>query len=428
MANTYLNKNVKFKCRNGNAVWFNPQNGDRKVYINGTEALLDDCRLCLIGGVRPGQCNLFPDPSTGMPSPCIAVSLSGSWKNHVNIKVGGKGILLSNCSIMCPRNGSIGVFKPTTLSLNVGDNAKEQTVSIVLGSNSSTGSPEADTRPQDDTRDEYGEQTEAFQENGDAAADERIPEEERYALCDYSNCERAKDCEYLKTPHTLKETNEAKNAAELKNNMGRDAFDLYAGECREIANLCYGTDIYSVAHHHIIPANQCFKSFAEIVKLANYYGYDINKAENGICLPTMGEGYDKQEFALRKDIAFYAMEVLGRQWHKGGHQYSCKIGAGIDNILPKPFLHYKDAVDQELIYFREKLNKEIKCRADNYRQQADEFAKIMDHISARIAKKLRHFENNPQKSFPCYISKLAFYYAFQERLSEYEEELFKQEG
>ena len=33
MGKAYLNKNVKFQCQNGNAVWFNAQNGAVKVKI-----------------------------------------------------------------------------------------------------------------------------------------------------------------------------------------------------------------------------------------------------------------------------------------------------------------------------------------------------------------------------------------------------------
>ena len=182
--------------------------------------------------------------------------------------------------------------------------------------------------------------------------------------------------------------------------------------------------MYGVAHHHIIPANQCFKMFPEIVKLANFYKYSINKAENGICLPTMNWGYDKQPFDLRKEISFYAMKNLGKQWHKGGHKYSCKISVELDSILQKPFLHYKNAIDIELSFFNMKLNEELRCRTENYEQQAEEFAKIMDHICEKVAKKLRRFEDNPQKSYPYYVSKLAFYFAFQEILIGYEDELF----
>lgn len=431
MGKAYLNKNVKFQCQNGNAVWFNAQNGDMKVKIVSAETIMDDCKLSIIGGVRPGQCNLVLTPN-GTPGPCSAPIVSGSWNNDSRFKVGGKGVLTSGCSINCPIGGCIKPFKPTLMGITVDDAAKMQSVNISL-ENSSNSSPSEEKANSSTEKEKTSEKFTAITEN--TVREEKTSEEEsnealnvEYALCDYKNCEKARECEYLKALNTLKETNESKNAAELKINMGKDAFDLYAGECGDIATSLFGSYMYSIAHHHIIPANQCFKPFPEIVKLANYYGYNINKAENGISLPTMNLGYDKQPFDLRKEISFTAMDKLGKQWHKGGHKYSCKISADIDSVLPRPFLHYKDAVDKELTSFSMMLNEELKCRADNYDQQAAEFTKIMDRICERVAKKLRRFEDNPRKSYPCYISKLAFYFAFQEELVGYENELFGKEG
>lgn len=425
----YLNKNTKFQCGNGNAVWFCPQSGDSKVKINGAEILLNDCSIRLIGGSRPGQCNMVPDPSTGAPGMCTSALISGTWDNDVRLKVGGKDVLCSTCSISCQVGGVIRPFKPTIVAINVDDEAKVQAVNIGQSIEENKGSNLNDT--ENDLNTDDANVSVIDEKSSDDRSDEEEKDEfieEKYALCDYKNCSRANECKYLKTAHTLKETNESKNAAELKFNMGKDSFDLYAGDCGEIATTLYGNYMYSIAHHHIVPANQCFKPFAEIVKLANYYNYNINKAENGISLPTMNVGYDKQAFELRKKIAFNAMEVLGRQWHKGGHKYSCNISAEVDSILTRPFKHYKDAVDQELTSFSIQLNEEIKCRAENYAQQAADFTRTMDHICERIAKKLRKFEDNPKKAYPCFISKLAFYYAYQDELGDYEREIFGEDG
>lgn len=429
MAKAYLNKNVKFKCQNGNAVWFNAQNGDMKVKIIGAEAIKDDCKLGIIGGVRPGQCNLVLTPN-GTPGPCLSPMISGVWNNDSNLKIGGRGTLTSDCSIQCPVGGSIKPFRPTLMNITVDDAARLQSVNVSLDSclnnkvlENDTGTFKKNGQLSDSSKVEDAYSSEVNTTGQDATENANV----EYALCDYKNCKKAKKCEYLKSPTTLKETDESKNAAELKINMGKDAFDLYAGECSDIATSLFGNYMYSIAHHHIIPANQCFKAFPEIVKLANYYNYNINKAENGISLPTMNLGYDKQPFELRKEISFTAMNKLGKQWHKGGHKYSCKISIDVDSILPRPFLHYKDAVDNELTNFSMLLSEEIKCRAEHYEQQAIDFTRAMDRICERIAKKLRRFEDNPRKSYPCYISKLAFYFAYNEELAGYENELFRKD-
>ena len=131
-------------------------------------------------------------------------------------------------------------------------------------------------------------------------------------------------------------------------------------------------------------------------------------------------------FNLKKEVAFYAMEKIGKQWHKGGHRYSCdKIREDVDKVLQKPFINYQQAVCDELRKFINKLLETPKCRADNYEEQAIEFETAMNHICERIEKKLQKFKETPKKSYPYYVSKLAFYFAFEEGLKEYENQLFE---
>lgn len=431
----YLNMNVRFKCQSGIAVWFKPMPSDSNTKINSANILLDDCKLQLVGPPRPGQCPLNPDKTTGAPLNCLAQTVSGMWKNQSKVTVSGKKALLTNCSITCPLSGIIKPFNPTIVAINVDNNAKAQEANAndnKGGMNSHNETGEMTEEKMIDSKyqsnNHINNENDFASEKSKKGNNSKSVEEVLYALCDYKNCTKADECKYLSTSHCVKETNESKNAKDLRNNLGKDMFDLYAQECGDIATISYESYLYKVSHHHIVPVNQCFKSFAEIVKLANFYGYDINKAENGICLPTMNTGYNKQTLEERKKIAFNAMQTMGKQWHKGGHQYSCKISAKIDGVLTRPFLHYKDAVDKELMSYSIKLTDEMKCRTENFEKQSEEFTKIMDHICEKIAKKLRHFEDDARKSYPCYISKFAFYYAFQEELTGYEEELFGKDG
>jgi hypothetical protein len=438
MANKYLNKNVRFKCQSGNAVWFKAENGDTKVKIKNTEVLVDDCKLRIIGGMRPGQCNLLKDPNTGIPLPCSADPVIGIWNNTSRLMVGSKSVLTSRCYINCPLFGCIKPFKPTMITIDVGDDTKIQSIDLSLDNNSDT------------YNDNYEKKADNDQNKSDTKKfdDGVIEKNIESKLCDYENCTRRAECEFLKTLSTIKETNESKNANELKGNMLKYGIDKYIEEDIAIAPSFYKYNsnapssdqdnkninasspvqykMYSIAHHHIVPVNQCFKTFEEIVKLANYYNYNINRAENGICLPTMNEGYDKNIFNLKKEVAFYAMEKIGKQWHKGGHKYSCdKIREDVDKVLQKPFINYQQAVCDELRKFTNKLLETPKCRADNYEEQAIEFEIAMNHICERIEKKLQKFKETPKKSYPYYVSKLAFYFAFEEGLKEYENQLFE---
>jgi len=408
----YLNKNVRFRCQNGNAVWFQAKNGNKTVSINGAEILLDDCILNLTGAPHQGQCNLLTDPSTGVPSPCGAINIKSSWSNSTTLTVSGKKALNSACSISCLRQGTIKPFEQTFESINVDDSS----IPISLGNIKSIDfdSHQTNNTEKQNTLKEYKQNKEI--------------EDILYATCNYRNCPKAKNCQYLKTSYQLKESNESKNAKILRNNMGKDFFDLYTKECRLIATT--HREIYSIVHHHIIPVNQCFKNFPELIKLANYYNYDINNTLNGIYLPTMNEGYDKQPVEKKIRIAFIAMEKLEKQWHKGGHIYQGKlneiekISKDIDEHLKdlKPFKDYKTSVDEYLQQFSIKIFEERTCKAN--KEEAKNFCNTMNHISKKIALRLQQFISKPSKSI--FVSKMSFYYAYYDILKKYQSILFSE--
>lgn len=446
---------------NGNAVWFKPQNGDMKTKIKSSEVLLDNCSLRLIGPPRQGQCTLCLDPSTGAPAPCQAWSVPGmGWSNTSKLLVSGKKVLTASCSIKCPIQGTIKPFKPTFMTINVDNNISGINVSVSDNTHSENGKNIENNESLNNIENakgneqikqeilretESGEKTNGITQNVEYNHEGKIVEHDagenkgrdvvKYALCDYKNCKKASGCKYLKTDCGLQETDESKNARMLKDNIGKDEFDLYAKECGNIAGTLFGKETYSIAHHHIIPANQCFKQYPEIVKLANYYEYDINNALNGICLPTMNVGYDKQPLEQRLEIAFLAMQKLGKQWHKGPHGYlklvdeiEC-INKEVDDLFldSRPFKDYKTSVNEYLEQFRIKLTNECRCREANYAEQAEQFCNTMNHICGKIAKKLRMFETDPKKSHSFFVSKIAFYYAYYDKLKDYQDVLFEKE-
>lgn len=441
MSNIFLNKSTKFKCKGGNGVFFKVRNGDSLTKINGEGVLSQDCILELVGTPHPGQCNMIPDPSTGAPSPCKALTVGGNWNNTSNVKVSGKRMLGSECSINCPLvMTEIIPFAPTYRGNNVDDRTSDFVVSI--GAVPATPTSSLNSSKVFNSGSENAYVGSGISEKSETASGKNEESDKReknyeYALCDYKNCDKAEECEYLKTGCELAETDESINAAQLKNNIGRDEFDLYAMECGNIATTLFKFkkdefNTYSVAHHHIIPANQCFKQYPEIVKLGNYYGYDINNAKNGICLPTMNQGYDGQDLDLKLEIAFEAMEKLGKQWHKGPHGYSSltyKINQAIDELFIdcEPIKDYKTSVDEYLEQFRGRLESENKCRAENYEKAKTEFCAAMDHISGKIANKLRKFETEPKKSHSFFVSKIALYYAYNELLNNNKELFFGKE-
>ncbi len=429
MGRKHLNKNCRFKCQNGNAVYFKPTSGDSKTTINGSGALLDNCSLKLIGSPRCGQCNMYVDPNTKGPGKCLETLVSGNWNNTANVNVSGCGVLNGGCSIVCmAMGGTIKPFRATLNGINVDDAATD--VSVTLGSKEEnmraehveSGHGTEKEKSDNDSADYVGGNQSDQRQSGDKASEDR---EVPYTLCDYKNCSKADECEYLKTSYGLMETDESKNAAMLKENMQAERFELYAKETRIIETLFYSGKKCSVAHHHIIPANQCFKSFPQIVKLANYYGYDINNANNGICLPTMRQG--------DKDVVFYAMDKTGMQWHSGPHSYASfmreidGVGKKLDFLLidSRPIKDYKTSVDELLQQVLANLENNKCCRAENYEEQATQFCKIINHVSKKIDTKLRQFKVSPKSSSPFFVSRKSLYYAYYSLLKDFESDIFR---
>ena len=472
-----------FLCGKGIGVFFRPQNGSSNVKINHADALLSDCRL---SKATPGLCSGLKNPQGTPPFlPCPMPVISGSWKNKVTLKNGMKDVLTSDCSIKCTlKKGKITPFFPTTLMLNVDDNARVQAVKTDQISNNDNEkasentesaeqvkqlpsaeaieqleTSEFDTTDSRNALEEWENENKQEQENEENAEDnvQEEVEEVDYALCDYKNCGKAKNCEYYKS--LLKKSvllNPANSSGELRNNMQSDlkdalkqenltmdftkaSFDLYDSyfNIRTILLLKVKknelkvdelkVDDLKIAHHHLIPGNDCLSKYPELVYLANYYGYDINNGRNGICLVT-GASANKggKGIPFEDTIPFKAMNKLKKQWHSGSHRYSrynprykkssLTIKADFDALIPRPFLDYATAVDFELIAFSCNLRKNMKCRGGdndkNKEQSAKRFVKAMDRISQRIAKKLLKFEKAPHRSYPFYVSRMAFYYAF----------------
>ena len=434
-----MNKNVRFKCESGNAVWFKPVNGEFRVTIKGVEVLLDDCALTLVGAPRPGQCVLMTNPSTGIPPCAAAVIPGGNWVESTTVHISGKRPLSSRSYVPCPicAASAIKPFKPTLKIINVDSDIDNISVNIsaaksdVKPSGTDEKRQNAETSTSDSSvlvQDVSIAETDLTPEGSQKEIADKEKKDCTNALCSWEECDRAAECAYLKTSHEPPEADESKNAAILKANMAGDTFDSYVKICRTIETLSFeGNKLYSTAHHHLIPVNQCFRAHPKIVKLANYYGYDINSALNGVCLPMMTEGYQRQSAADKRRIAFKAMEALALQWHVGPHQYSLPkaVAEQFRKTGKRGIRNYKDTVDDMLIQFESTLRK-TGCRLSTYSEEAETFRSSMDHISKKILKKVLAFSGNPQNPFCIYVSKMAFYFAFYDELREYEDILFRE--
>ena len=177
---------------------------------------------------------------------------------------------------------------------------------------------------------------------------------------------------------------------------------------------------WSYAAHHIISGNQVFGTVPEIVQLAHFYAYDINNAHNCIFLVTKPEGRLAEEDVLKRATAYEAMGLTKMQWHVGGHSY--KLDRDTDALrerirkkakqdpAPGPIQNYVQLVQAQLLALRDWLAEHPVCRKSDAQKQA--FFSAMNDIAASTKVKLAAFCESPEKSYPYYVSKEAFYYAF----------------
>lgn len=181
----------------------------------------------------------------------------------------------------------------------------------------------------------------------------------------------------------------------------------------------FGRKNWSYAAHHIISGNQVFKPFPEIVRMANFCGYDINNAENCIMLLTKLSQTDEDWGDIKKVSAFKAMSMGRIQWHLGGHSYQFSEDE-LKTIKKQVKIYrkqeageiksYATLVKEELAKMNAALSSNKVCR--NSPQQKAGFIRRMNNLSAKVKAMLGKFTEYPHRSYPYYVSKEAYIFAF----------------
>ncbi|MBQ7008837.1 MAG: AHH domain-containing protein [Ruminococcus sp.] len=389
-------------------------------FDNGKRILTDKCRL--VGNF--GLCRNLPDPAKNSPTGGQCTFCSQKWKGHYeNIGINKMSVLTNESKMECPIGGSITpvMFNPRKTSVgnliadsvvafekNSAENSAEnQTAGIVKGNNVEADNNGSDTAGKSQQN-----------ENEDKKS-ENSSETYEYALCDYMNCPEKNTCEYLMASHEASSINNCSKT--LRENYNRQ----YPTEAREFAvkteenNLRSSEGKWGDAAHHIISGNQIFGKHPYLVKLANYYGYDINTAENCILLPSTHDfegrtGIDKQA------NGYVAMDLMKMQWHVGHHDYSLDEDtvAIIHQYLKKIehchvmyYKNYVEAVEHEINILESKYMKPS-CRKNDYQNKKIRFIQNINSVSKRIVGRIRAFETSYKYSYPFYVSKEACMFAF----------------
>lgn len=240
-----------------------------------------------------------------------------------------------------------------------------------------------------------------------------------YALCDYKNCPEYKECKYLKSPYTASSIDN--DAVKLCRNF-EVKYPLQYQEYiqkNEQMNSESTEGNWTIAAHHIISGNQIFAKHPYLVKLANYYDYDINNAENCVLLPST-HSFDGKTGITKQANGYVAMDLMKQQWHVGGHSYSLdeetveqvyRYLEKISYLELEFYRNYVEAVEHE-INLLEARYKKISCRKLDYTIKQKNFIDNMNRISEKVGNRIHEFENGYKKSYPYYVSKEAYKFAF----------------
>lgn len=446
----YLNEDAVFYCLAMPLVKFKCDAGQRKVYANGKPVLTVDAKISSMSKMQI-QTKVCPILK---PKTCQC-SLT-TWLNMGKAKADGKTVLINtpglvnNCMMGSPifiKSSGVRGKVEQGLAPNISsiswqelykDNAQSEEIKTpavdtteipevsdisdaaiggaaagkAVQEDKETGENKADKSAKAET---VAVKEDKAKEEAKAKAAENAKEEPKNNLmCPYTDCEKCRGCAYPKASTDVdNDSQKLRQSYDALDDVDKDDYDRYY----ERVNEQYGTTRWTYAAHHIISGNQVFKPHPEIVRLANFYGYDINCAENCIFLVSKEDDYGSR---IKSVSAYDAMSESKMQWHLGGHSYSFdaetldmlykQIAAQTHAQPQRPLKNYMQLLSDELGKMEQSLMSRKVCR--NTPQQKAAFIKRMNNLARKIKQHLAAFRYQPAQSYPYYVSKEAYLYTF----------------
>lgn len=438
MSAKILTESCSFTCELNRSLKISAKDAvNLKDYISHKK-ILTNTAICNV--LTPLTCPLLTAQSGGtVPQPCrLNPAIPVIWKNvNKKIKINGRPVLTSDSTCTCIAGGRI---IPVNYEKLV--SIKNTSVNFSGFNNTDTKNSEAiqdktniaDTNTVCDSQDTGN----VYMEN-DVCSDNKdiisvIEENNLHSFasncrCDYENCKERDTCEYFNTQIYVQNDSTA-----LSNNFKSERtaeWNEYILKHNE-KNIESTEGSWRIAAHHIISGNQVLLMkdssgnvvYGDIVKLANYFKYNVNNSINCIMLPTNESNFGEKEPLGKIANAYEVMYLMGRQWHVGGHKYSLSKDT-LNNLkdfydknpeqYPVPgnsafFSNYQTAMKEEM----DKLQAGIReqCWKKNYEHKREKFISKLNKVSKNVEEKLLAFKENPRKSFPFFVSKVAVEYAY----------------
>ena len=438
----YVTDGATYKCPGGSTFCAKAlgtqSNGEGKKLLTA---------VALLNVQQPApSCKLLPPAGTAPPPPCPVVTVPTPWSALDKNTAGGAKLLTDSSAKMCPipitgakitlDNNPNKRVQDGASAVSIADIAFPVLAAVADAvKTAAKQTPAAPPKAQAKRAPQPPKKTEQKQENATATAKQTTVAGaaktdgekvwQKGPLC--PGCWRKQGeeaCGYPTASAQVTENSaqELRKAYEQFTDAEKDAYDRYYDDLAArwaFLEQEFGKR-WSYAAHHIISGNQVFGTVPEIVQLAHFYAYDINNAHNCIFLVTKPEGRLAEEDVLKRATAYEAMGLTKMQWHVGGHSY--KLDRDTDALrerirkkakqepAPGPIKNYVQLVQAQLLALRDWLAEHPVCRKSDAQKQA--FFDAMNDIAASTKAKLAAFCESPEKSYPYYVSKEAFYYAF----------------
>lgn len=408
----YLTKRTKFFCTVSPVVSFTIS-ASGKVTHKGSTVLTTAAKLS-----GSGTCAPLTAAAQGTPKSCRFQQTP--WINFdFTHKANSENLLTANSCCMCPvcpggtikvqmanaRNFKQGMFTAPPVVIPKSSPEKISSKSVAPDKNS-------DVAPKNFSEDKQENKRSSQKVSGvsESISSSEVKADEVILRC--KSCTR-QNCKYRLEQFGEFSAVVDNNSAKLRKNYEEFLAarkNLTSADENYLCSLEFNGS-WSYAAHHVISGNQVFKQVPRVAEVAQACGYDINCAENCIMLPSRREGHGNLSDVSKSASAFDVMSITGIQWHVGGHSYSfqadelAEIKRQIELRTGRAgkVKNYAELLIEELRKIDKTIGKSI-CPA--------RIITALSNLSSRVREKLAAFKEKPWASYPYYVSREAYMFAF----------------
>ena len=360
-----------------------------------------------------GICETLTALANGIPTSC-ELKKASLWVSGIELKKKINGVMLLNedAKMPCPVGEMINATVIPIMPVTFVPSAEGSSASETSGSKASPDILKVSDKPVDIRMDPEDKSSSskthiADSQNGECSS-------EKDSMCSYETCSKVSNCSYAQAPSTI-DTDKA--ALKLRKNSAakEEAYNSNAQAKMDKYQISWNNQA-----HHMISINAAYCQYPMLVKLGNYFGYDINCQENCCFLPCWesGDGYGQKDTHFKKAQAYEVMKASGMQWHAGQHQYNLSDLPG--SVLEKyPELRsmkcYNTRIHMDIKEVFNECNQRFdgKCLEENYEEHKAWFISRMNALSAKIERRLNLFSGTPKNSAPYFVSLEALKYAYE---------------